>query len=523
MLTARKSRRAVADLLGERDAHAWVLLRGRKLRVPADKVRPGDTVIVYAGQLVVVDGSVIAGRGAVDQKTLTGESQPVAKKSGDRVYASTVLSDGKLYVRAEAVGSGTRAHKVAELLKTAPVQDTRVANHARRFADRLVTPTFLLGGALYVLTRDINRVLCVLLFDFASGIRVSAPTAVLASMTSAARQGILLKGGRALEQLARADTILFDKTGTLTLGVPTVQGAHSLATGVSDDEVLGLAAAAERRLSHPVAQAIVRAAEKQGLYIPERDDSRFTIGLGVEAEIDKATVLVGDGRFMALKGVDVHNGPSGNGAYQRATSSSVLVARDGRLLGVINYADVPRPEAREVIERLRAMGFRRLLMVTGDNGDVARRIGDDLSLDGVEANVFPEGKAALVRDLQRQGHVVAVVGDGINDSPALAFADVSISFKGGADIARETADIVLEDDLNGLVRAVEMSRQAMGLVRQNIGIIAVPNAGGMALASVGLLNPLGATALNNGSSIVAALNSLRPLLLQKSSTPATQA
>jgi P-type Cu2+ transporter len=510
-LTARRTRRAVGDLLGESRANAWLVQGGRKVRVPAAKISVGDTVIVYSGQLIAVDGTVIVGRGSVDQKALTGESKPVEKKIGDRVYASTVLSDGKLYVKTEAVGNSTRAHRVADLLNTAPVQDTRMADHARIFADRLVLPTMLLSAGVFALTGNLNRAVSILLFDFASGIRVSAPTAVLASMASAARQGILLKGGRALEQLARSDTILFDKTGTLTLGQPTVTEVISYVGGVSEEGVLSLAAATERRLSHPVAQAIVRAAESRSINIPERTDSNFTIGLGVEAEVDGTTILVGDVRFMQRYGVSVNGAATNGNGSGHTAASNVLVARNGVLLGKIVYADVPRPEAKAVIDRLRALGFSQLIMVTGDEGDVAQSVGDILGLDSVEANVCPEDKANLVRGLQQNGHVVAVVGDGINDSPALAYADISISLKGGADIARETADIVLEDDLKGLVRAVELSRGTMNVVRQNLAIIGVPNVAGMALAATGLLGPLGATVMNNGSSIAAAANSLRPL------------
>jgi Cu2+-exporting ATPase len=509
-LTSRRSRRAVADLLAGVDPYAWVLRGRSKLRLPLAEVKAGDTVVVYPGQMIVVDGVVVAGKGEVDQKALTGESRPVAKKVDDQVFASTVLSDGKLYIRAEHVGVSTRAHRVAELMQSAPSSDTRVTNYARQVADRLVLPTFALSAGVYALTGDIGRATAVLLFDFATGIRVSAPTTILATMGAAARQGVIIKGGHAIEQLARADSILFDKTGTLTLGSPTVTRVVSFQPSVSEDEVLALAAAAERRLTHPVASAIVKAAEARRLIIPDRSDSQYTIGLGVEAVVEGATVHVGDERLMERNGITCL-AKAANGSFG-TPCSSVLVAREGRLLGSISYADVPRREAKAVLAHLRRLGFKNMIMVTGDELEAAKGVASELGLDRVEANAFPEAKAALVRELQSKGHVVAVIGDGINDSPALAFADVSISFRNGSDIARETADIVLEDSLSGLPLAVELSRQSLTLIRQNIAIIGAPNVAGMALAATGAAGPLVATALNNGSSAVAALNGLRPLL-----------
>ncbi|MPZ49741.1 MAG: cadmium-translocating P-type ATPase [Dehalococcoidia bacterium] len=509
-LTSRRSRRAVADLLAGADPYAWVLRGHRKLRLAVSDVQPGDTVVVYSGQLIVVDGVVVAGRGQVDQKSLTGESRQVEKQVGGQVFASTVLSDGKLYIRAEHVGASTRAHRVAQLLQAAPSYDTRATNYARRFADRLVLPTFALSACVYALTGDAGRSVSILLFDFATGIRVSAPTTILATMAAAARRGVIIKGGRAIEQLARADSIIFDKTGTLTFGRPVVTRVVPLAAATLEEEVLALAAAAEKRLTHPVASAIVRAAEERNLAVPERDDSHFTIGLGVEALVNGSVVHVGDGRFMQQNGVSAL--PHLNGQGAASSDSLVLVARDGELLGAIYYADIPRREARDVIARLRQMGFRNLVMVTGDDEDAARPVAAALGLDEVRANVFPEDKAEIVRALQAKGHVVAVIGDGINDSPALAFADVSVSFRGGSDIARETADIVLEDSLAGLPLAVELSRRAMGLIQQNLAIVALPNVAGMAMAASGAAGPLLSTALNNGSSVAAALNGLRPLL-----------
>jgi len=517
--TARRSQGALAGLLAAQGRFAWVMRGRRKERVLAELVEPGDVVVTYPGELLVVDGVVLRGRALVDQKTLTGESAPVLKTPGSAAYASTVVTDGRLYVKAQAVGRRTRAAVIVQLLADAPLHDTRLANYARRYADRLVLPTFALAGGLFVLSGNVTRAVSVLIIDFATGIRVSAPTTVLAAMTAAVHADILIKGGRALEQLAAVDTLVFDKTGTLTEGRPRVTQVHSLDPTVSRAELLRLAAAAEQRLSHPAAEAIVHAAQRAGAVIPERGDLHFAVGLGVRAGIEGHTVHVGSARYLARQQVTLGEDARvvADEAGRRG-ASTVFVANDGRLLGAVSYADVPRAEAQRVIGALRSRGIKHFVMVTGDNAGVARFVAGELGIDDVEAEVFPERKAEIVRELQQRGHVVGVIGDGINDSPALAYADVSISLKAASEVARETADIVLHGDLTGLPVAVDIAREALDVIRQNLVVVGAPNAAGMVLAALGGVGPVGATALNNGSSIAAALNGLRPLLRRGASS-----
>ncbi|HEV8636776.1 MAG TPA: heavy metal translocating P-type ATPase [Chloroflexota bacterium] len=510
--TARRSRRAALDLRAALGRRAWLVRAGQKLQVAIDELRVGDVVVVYPGDLIPVDGLVIDGTAAVDQKALTGESKHVLKTIGDQVLAATVVADGKLYVRATAVGDGTRAGWIVRTLQDAPMYDTRAANYAARFGDRLVLPTFGLAGAAYLLTRNPARAAAILIVDFATGIRVAAPTTVLATMTRAARDGILIKGGRAIEQLAAADAVLFDKTGTLTRGEPEVSEVVSVDGELSDEQVLALSAAAEVRLRHPAARALVRHARGRGIGIPERQSSHYTTGLGVVAGVDGHTVHVGSGRFVRSAGIET--GAAAHPAARLAArgASVVYVAVDDRLVGVVGYHDPPRPEAPAVVAWLRRHGVRELLMVTGDEPAAARAIARSLGIDRVHASALPHEKAEMVRELQRRGHVVAVVGDGINDSPALALADVSISMRHGADVARETADVVLvEPHLWGIAQAIELSRGALGLIRQNLALVGLPNAAAMALAATGAVSPLGATLISNGSTVVAAMNSLRPL------------
>jgi Cu2+-exporting ATPase len=512
-LTARRSHAALTSLLAATGRWAWVLRGTRKERVTADALVPGDVIVVYPGELLVADGVALRGRASIDQKTLTGESMPVLKTPGMAVYASTVLTEGKLYVRVEQVGNATRASRIVQLLEEAPLHDTRLANHARLFADRLVLPTFALAGGVLIATGDVTRAVSVLIIDFVTGIRVSAPTTVLASMTAGVHRGILVKGGRALEQLAAVDTLVFDKTGTLTRGTPRVTTVHSFVSGVERAELLALAASVERRLTHPAAQAIVQAAEAESIRIPERGDSHFTVGLGVRADVEGRQVLVGSSLFLQLHHVPIFESAVEFANYAgESGASTAFVACDDKLIGAVCYADTPRPEARAVLERLRERGLTEIAMLTGDNARVAESVARDLGIDWVEAEVFPERKAEIVSELKARGRTVAVVGDGINDSPALAYADVAISLKAASDVARETADLILHGDLHGLPDAIDLARESVGLIRQNLAIVAAPNAAGMVLATLGLIGPVGATAINNGSNVAAALNGLRPLV-----------
>ena len=512
-LTARRSRKAIVDLFASAAPFAWVLEDGRPQRVPADAVEPGTIVVVHPGEVVPVDGPIVFGRATVDQQTLTGEATPQLRVAGEGVYASTYVMDGEIGVRAEKTGGQTRARRIVEVLASAPVHDTAIENYAARFAGRFVVPVLLLAGGIYALTRDVVRAISVIVFDFSTGIRVSVPTSVLAAMNAAVRRQVLIKSGRAVELLARVDTIVFDKTGTLTSGKPVVCEIVPLAHDLDEDALLALAAAVENRLSHPAARAIVREAEERQIAIPERHESRYEIGLGVEAWVDGVSIAVGGEEFLRSSRVPIpRSAVSHAEELGLSGTSTVFVARNGKTIGTIAYADVPRAEMASVIRGLRANGVREVMMVTGDHRRVANAIAMQVGIDRVEAATFPDRKAEIVRTLQDEGHVVAVVGDGINDSPALAYADVSVSLAGGTDVARETADVVLYGDLSGLLDAVTIARHAMGVVRQNLAFIGTANGLGLLAASLGFVAPAAATAIHNGTGVLAAANSLRPLI-----------
>ena len=515
--TVSHAQAAVKEVLAYRQYPAWVVRNGRKSQVGVEMIQTGETVVVYPGGRIPVDGTVTSGQALIDQQALTGESLPVLKGEGDAVYAATVVQDGKLYVKAERIGDQTEAATVVRLVADAPAQETRIQNYAERWADDLVPYSFLGAGASSLLGGGLHGAASMLIIDYGTGIRIAAPTTVLSSMTKAVRSGILIKGGRYLERLAEIDTIVFDKTGTLTSGHPEITHIYPY-NGYSIEDVLSLAAAAEQRLTHPVAKAIVRAAMDKGISIPERTTSHYRIGYGVESMVNGNTVLVGSPRFMAYKNVALPTETQQDvRTIEEEATSPLCVAVDGLIYGVLSYADPMRPEAPEVIKALQDRGIKEIVMLTGDHQGVAKRIAEGLGLSRYVAEVFPREKADIVKRLQKEGRKVAVVGDGINDSPALAYADVGIAVEGGTDVARETANVVLlHGGLWKIPLAVDIGREAVGLIRQNWDLIAVPNTIALAMAFCGLFGPGATTVLSNGSAIVATANALRPVLTKPS-------
>jgi heavy metal translocating P-type ATPase len=516
-LTAAGSKRAVGELLEFRQRRAWVVQNGTVIEVPASTVAIGDVVVVYHGEMIPVDGEIIDGQALIDQKTITGESLPVMRGSGEAGYAATIVREGQLTIRAIRVGSATTAGQIAQLVETAPSGDTRMQNHAERFADRLVLPTLSLAVGAAVFTSDFNRFLSLVIVDYGTGIRVAAPTSVLASMTHAARAGILIKSGGHMERLATIDTMVFDKTGTLTHGTPVVRDVVSYSNALAAHQVLAIAVAAETQLKHPVAAAIRMRARQQALEIPDCDKGTYHVGLGVEGQVAGWYVHVGSERFLRQNGIRIDQAVDDKATLEEKGESCTYVAIDGVLAGLIAYADQIRSEAAEVIRILHAMGIRNTIILTGDNSVVAGAVRRRLGLTGHLANLLPADKVDAIREMQREGKQVAMVGDGINDSPALSYADVGIAMKHGADITHESAAVVLmEDSLWKLVEAIEISRGAVGLIKQNYAVVAVMNTAALGLALPGgLVSPEITALISNGSAVLASVNGMRPVLRER--------
>ncbi len=520
--TQRIAHSANTDLLASLQTDVRLLRNGEEVIVPSTLLEAGDRILLFAGDQIPVDGVIESGESSLDVVKLTGESVPREAGPGDEVLAGFILLEGSLIIETSAVGEATRIGQITSMIESAPVFDTRVGNYAGKIANRFVLPTLALAGLSLLLSAgNIAQAASLLMFDLGTGLRVSVPTAIMAALTKAGSQGLLIRSGRALEQLADVDVVVFDKTGTLTQGHPSVVEVELLGKG-DRQQLIRLAASAEQGLNHPVAEAVINHAAGLGLDTLPCDRWDYRIGRGVSAEIQGQTVLVGNARLLREEGLE----PADASQDPRlATATPVYLAVNGVLEAVIYAADALRPDSRQLIAELHRRGIQAH-MLTGDVAAVAHAVAERLGLapEEVHAEALPDQKAELVKSLAQQGHKVAFVGDGINDSAALAYADVSISFASGSDLARETADIVLTNDkVSGLLVAQDLSRRTFELVKQNIGIVGVPNLSALVVGTFLPISPILAVLLNNGSSLVAAANAMRVLGFRaKELPPASQ-
>jgi Cu2+-exporting ATPase len=519
-LTARQSRGHIRQLLDFQTVQARRLeADGRVTLIPAQALLSNQMALMLAGDLVPADGRICSGVAAVDQRHITGESVPATRHAGDMVFAGSSIVEGSITVQITEVGADTVVAKIVQVIEAAPVGETRIQNYAEQFADRLVTPLLGVNVAMLALTGNVDRFMSMAIVDYGTGIRVAAPTSILASMTRAARQGILIKSGHHVEQLATLRGIAFDKTGTLTCGHLAVLEVKPLHPGIRADRLLQLAAAAETQLRHPVARALVQHAEQvRGLTLPLCDDVQFTIGMGVAALIDGQRLHVGSERFLRSIGIATGKAAQYLAEAERHGHIALLVALDDSLVGAITCSDAPRPEAHAVVAGLRARGVAHIVMLSGDRAGVAQRVAQQVGIDTVYSEILPHDKAEIVRTLRLQYGPFAMIGDGVNDSPALAQADVGIALVDGADIARAAADVVLmEEGLHQLLPAIDLCRDGLALVRQNFGLIAAANTVALALAiPTGLMSPMACTLISNGSGLLATFNAMRPLLAARS-------
>ena len=505
-MTVARGRRAIRDLLDFLPRSVAVRRAGAVRDVESDALRVGDAVLVNPGGRVPVDGRVIAGHSFVDEARITGESLPVEKLAGAPVFAGSINQSGALEIRAERIGRDTSYGKIIDAVEKAERSRAPVQRLADRLAAYLVY--FALGAAAltFLVTRDMRATISVVIVAGACGVAAGTPLAILGAIGRAARLGAIVKGGLFLETLGRVDTVVLDKTGTLTFGRPEVQRVMP-AAGQSESAVLDAAAAAELRSEHPLGQAIVAHARAQGRVIAEPERFDYTPGRGIAARIGDATVLVGNRALLAERGVAVPATAAGG----NDVASAIYVARDGSFLGAIAIADSVRPEAKRAIDALRAMDIRTILL-TGDTRAVALAVARTLGIAEVEAELLPEAKLARIEQLVGSGRITAMLGDGINDAPALTAAHVGIAMGSGTDVARESADIVLlGNDLVRFAETVAIARRTRRIIWQNfIGTVSVDTLG-IALAAAGLLNPLFAAFIHVASEMTFILNSARLL------------
>jgi heavy metal translocating P-type ATPase len=514
-LTVARGRRAIRHLLAYLPRTATVRRNGQAHDVPAEALRVGDRILVNPGGRIPVDGSVVAGHSYVDQATITGESMSVEKGVGSTVYAGTINQSGALELRAERLGRDTSFGKIVEAVEQAERSRAPVQRTADRLAGYLVYFALAAAALTFLITGNVRSTISVIIVAGACGIAAGTPLAILGAIGRAAREGAIVKGGLYLEVLASVDTVVLDKTGTVTFGTPSVHAVLPV-SGRSEDDVIRAAAVAERRSEHPLGKAVLARAAERGLPAVEPDRFAYTLGKGVVAELAGERIIAGNEAFLAAHQVSLAalDQPVADG------TSSVFVARGGQLLGVIEVADAIRPEAPEAIRALRALGIRTVLL-TGDDGRVALAVDRELGVDEVAAELLPDEKRRWVERLVGQGRTVAMVGDGINDAPALAAASVGVAMGSGTDVARESADVVLlGNDLVRFVETVRVARWARRIILQNfVGTLAVDSVG-IGLAAMGILNPLLAAFIHVASELAFILNSAR-LLTGAAKTPAS--
>ena len=510
-LTVGRGRRAIQSLLDFLPRTVAVRRNDQVVEVASDQVQVGDTVIVKPGGHVPVDGIVLSGRSFIEQAAITGEAMPAEKTPGDLVYAGTINQSGALEIAAEKLGRDTTFGRIIEAVERAEKSRAPIQKTADRLAGYLVY--FALGAAVltFVITHNVRSTISVVIVAGACGIAAGTPLAILGAIGRAAHHGAIIKGGLYLEALAAVDTVLLDKTGTLTFGTPQIREVVS-ANGFGEQQIIAAASIAERKSEHPLAKAVVVRATELAIPLVEPDEFSYTPGRGVRVRYDGEDILVGSLALLVEHGMTRGLPTDGGGA---GGVSEVYVARAGQVLGSIRIADVLRPEAKNAVVAMRQMGLKTVLL-SGDTQAATSSVGRDLGVDEAVGGLLPEQKAKWVTELRSKGRNVAMVGDGINDAPALVEANVGIAMGSGTDVARESADVILiGSDLSKLVETLRLARRCRGIIMQNFVGTLVVDTIGVGMAALGFLNPLLAAFIHVTSELAFILNSTR--LLPRSS------
>lgn len=488
-----------------------VLYDGRQELVPLQQISEGDVILVRMGERVGADGEIVSGQAMLNEAAITGESMPVAKKAGESVYAGSLNEQGTLQVRVDAVGDGTTLGRIAELVRDAQASQAPVERVADRYARYLVPATFVIAGVVYLLTGEIMRAVTVLVVVCPCALVLATPTAVVAAIGNAAKRGILVKSGGAMERVSRIDVLALDKTGTLTEGKPTVE--HSIGLdGLDRNEVLRLAASAERYSEHALGRAIVTQAQEEGLALSLPEGFQAQKGLGVAATIDGQRIVLGNRTLFAEQGIGLSDDSIKEvEALEAQGYTCVLLGLEGRLVGVIGLGDRPRREAEMALLKARALGVVRIIMITGDSERVAQQVAGELAIDQVRAEVLPGDKLNVVRELQRGGNRVAFVGDGVNDAPALAAADIGIAMGvAGTDLALESADVgLMQDDIARVPGLIALSRRTLRIIRQNVAFSMSMNVLSIVLGGLGIIGPVAGALMHELSALPVLINAAR--------------
>lgn len=519
--TRKKSLDDLARSMALNVDKVWVRSQGTEVLLPLTKVQPGDEIVVRSGNMVPLDGTVIEGEAMVNQAALTGESMPVRKANGATVYAGTVVEEGECVFLAKAAGGANRYDKIVAMIEESEKLKSSTENRALELADKLV-PWCLAGTVVtYALTRNVTRAISILMVDFSCALKLSMPLAVLSAMRECGTAHITVKGGKYLEALAKADTIVFDKTGTLTRATPQVVDIIPFSNSEKDD-VLRLAACLEEHFPHSMANAVVRAAREQGLAHEEmHSEVEYIVAHGIASRVGGERVVIGSYHFVFEDEHCIVPADEQEKFDQMpAEYSHLYMAASGQLVGVICIADPLRPEAASVLRQLHKLGIRNTVMMTGDSYRTAEAIARQVGVDQFFAEVLPEDKANFVQKAKAEGRTVVMIGDGINDSPALSAADIGIAINSGAAIAREIADVTIKaDSLEELVTLKTIANALQHRVSSNYRFVLSFNSTLIVLGALGILQPAASAMLHNLSTIGISLRSMTNLIQKPSSAP----
>ena len=510
--TRQRSRESLARMFSAHEEWAWVRRNGKEIRINVSNIAKGDHVVVRTGGRIPVDGVVVEGEAIVNQSSMTGEPMPVMKRRGVMVYAGTALEEGRVIIETLNVGDETRVARILSFIEESEGLKADVQNQAERLADRFVPYSFLFSGLTYAFTGNMIRAASVLTVDYSCAIKLSTPLAVLSGMQEASNLGVLIKGGKFMEKLAAADAFVLDKTGTLTEARPKVVDVVPL-SGYSRDYLLQCAACVEEHFPHPVATAVVRLAEEEGLshFDEVHAEVEYVMAHGIASAIQGKRVLMGSRHFIHEdNGIGIEGSESVVRKHAEKGRSFLYIAIGASLAGIVVVEDPVRKDAAGFVRMLTEAGIEKIIMLTGDHDSAAKSAAERLGIKEYHAQVFPEKKMEIIRELRERGYVVAMVGDGINDSPALANADVGISMKHGADIAREVCDVLLlEGGLEGIIESRKISQATMSRIKKNFRYIMGINSALIGLGMLGVLPPSVSALMHNATTVAVAADSLR--------------
>lgn len=509
--TMKKTRDSIKNMMDLNEDSVWKQKDdGSVERILVDDVKIGDKIVVHTGEKICVDGNIISGEAIVDQSTVTGEYMPDIKKIGSEVFSGTLVKNGNIVIETQRAGDDTVVSRIINMVEDAAYNKARIQDYADKFSNYLIPFNFLLAGATYVATKSVTRALNMMIIDYSCGIKLSTATAFSAAINTAVKNGILIKGGNYIESFAEADTLILDKTGTLTEGKPEVIDIV-LSEGVDYKELIKLASAAEETSSHPMANAILSKARTEGIEIPKHTEIITYVAKGVETNIEDDTIRVGNRTFLEENDIDTNHMSEDIISLKKKGQSIIYVAKNNKLLGLIGIQDKMRENMKKSLNNLRYQGVDEILLLTGDLKEQAKIVAKKMGVDSYQAELLPEDKAKTVLKLQSNNSKVIMVGDGINDAPALAYADVGISLGGGCtDAAIETADITIQsDDPMTLPAIMNLSKKTMKIVKQNFGLVIGINSLGLVFSAAGVLPVFWGAVLHNSSTIFVVSNSIR--------------